>query len=346
MRLLSLSLGLAVIVLVAARAADPMAATGIQNNYKWAPEASDQDLADEVEDLSSLVSEIEFRANILSRLEQEPSADFKAEGGCENSAAIIPTALSDISRLMGTVEVAPFAGSILSHLQKTIGRLIGMFSAGGSSAFGPALISPVTYAFESFIQILKGVVSIAPLQLIAKPILDALTNLQGNLTIFDQCEAGDNKIAIEPSSCFALADIYRGVIQDAAGDNPALNLPPDASEDLKRLASGSLTILDLIGKNSIAATNEALLASRPIFAADILDQYRIELIRATTNDEIKGYAVASLGTVVGVSNALEACLRVTADPVAAIDELNEELESQAQYDDEDKEDEDEDEDEA
>lgn len=294
-----------------------------------------------------MVSEIEFRANILSRLEQEPSADFKAEGGCESSAATIPTALSAISGLMGTVGVAPFAGSILGHLQKTIGHLIDMISAGGGSAIGPNSITPNAYAIESLIQILKGAVSIAPLQFIAKPILDALTSLQGSLNLFAQCGEGSSKIAIEPSSCFALADIYRGVIQDAAGDNPALNLPADASEDHRRLASGSLTILDLIGKNSIAATNEALLASRPIFAADILDQYRIELIRATTDDEIKGYAVASLGTVVGVSNALEACLRVAADPVAAIDELNEKLEAQALYDDEDEDEyEDEDEDEA
>lgn len=326
-----------------------MAATGAQNNYEWAPEAGDQDLADEVEDLSSLVSEIEFRANILSRLEQEPSADFKAEGGCESSAALIPTALSAVSGLVGTDEVAPFAGSILGHLQKTIGRLIDMISAGGGSVVGPTSITPIAYAFESLIQILKGTVSVASLQFIAKPILDALTSLQGSLALFAQCGVGGSKITIEPSSCFALADIYRGVIQDAAGVNPALNLPADASEDLRRLASGSLTILDLIGKNSIAATNEALLASRPIFAADILDQYRIELIRATTDDEIKGYAVASLGTVVGVSNALEACLRIAADPVAAIDELNEELEAQALYDDEDEDEdegEDEDEDEA
>ncbi|KAF9144485.1 hypothetical protein BGX30_012558 [Mortierella sp. GBA39] len=339
MRILSLSLGLAAIALVAAQAADPMAATGAQNNYKWAPEASDQDLADEVEDISSLVSEIEFRANILSRLEQEPSVDFKAEGDCESLTAVNQTALSAISGLMGTVEVAPFAGSILGRLQKTIGRLIDMISASGGS------VTPINYAFESLIQILKGVLSIAPLQFVAKPILDDLTSLQGSPILFSKCSAGGSKIAIEPSSCFALADIYRGVIQDAAGDNPALNLPADASEDLRRLASGSLTILDLIGKNSIAATNEALLASRPIFAADILDQYRIELIRATTDDKIKGYAVASLGIVVGVSNALEACLRVAADPVAAIDELNEELEAQALYDDEDEgEDDDEDED--
>jgi hypothetical protein len=258
--------------------------------------------------------------------------------------AIIQTALSSINGLLSAIDHTPFVGSIVHHIQQTIGRLIDMISGVGSGSSLPA--AAITFAFESLIQILKGFVSIVPLADITKPILEALTSLQGSVAIFSQCEVKGGKIAIEPSSCFALADIYRGVIQDAAGANPALNLPADASEDLRRLASGSLTILDLISKYSIAATNEALLASRPIFAADILDQYRTEMIRVTTSDEIKGYAVASLGTVVGVSNALEACLRVAADPIAAIDELNEELEAQALYDDDDDdEDEDEDEDE-
>ncbi|KAF9151411.1 hypothetical protein BG015_006702 [Linnemannia schmuckeri] len=333
MRILSFSFGLAAIAFVTAQVADPLAASVAQNNYEWAP-AAGQDLADEVEDLSSQISEIEFRANILSRLEQEALGDFETENACENSTAVIQTALSATSGHMGIVGLEPFAGSIVRHLQQPIKRLNDMVSGGGGTVIDPASITPTAFAFESFIQILKGAVSITPLQFMSKPILDSLTNLQGSVAHFAQCGAGSSKIAIDPSLCFPLADIYRGIIQDAVNDNPALNLPADASEDLKRLASGTLTILDLIGKNSIAATNEALLASRPIFAADILDQYRTELIRVTMDDEIKGYAVASLGTVVGVSNALEACLRVAADPVAAIDELNEELEAQAFYNDE------------
>ncbi|KAF8944267.1 hypothetical protein BGZ47_004442 [Haplosporangium gracile] len=334
MRILLLSFGLAAITFVAAQVADPLAASGTQNNYEWVP-AVGQDLAAEVEDLSTQITEIEFRANILSRLEQQSSADFEAENACESSTTAIQTALSATSGLMGVVGLETFADSIVRRLQQTIKHLNDMISSDGSAVIGPASITPIVFAFESLIQILKGAVSITPLQFMAKPILDSLTSLQGSVALFAQCGAGSSKIAIEPSSCFPLADIYRRIIQDAAGDNPALNLPTDASEDLKRLASGTLTILDLIDKNSIAATNEALLASRPIFAADILDQYRTELIRVTMDDEVKGYAIASLGTVVGVSNALEACLRVVADPVAAIDELNEELKAQALYDDED-----------
>ncbi|KAG0284913.1 hypothetical protein BGZ96_010763 [Linnemannia gamsii] len=344
MRILSLSVGLAAVTFVAVQAADPLAATGAQNNYEWAPAASDQDLAAQVEDLSAQVAEIEFRASILSRLEQEPSADFKAEGTCDGSMANLKTSLSSISGPLSTTGLEPYTGSVVRHIQQTNDRLISMISGAGSNG-GSLPVATITFAIESLVQILEGIASVIPLESTAKPILQAMNSLQESVAIFSQCGAEGGKITIEPSSCFALADIYRGVIQDAAGANPALNLPTDAPQDLRRLASGSLTILDLISKYSIAATNEALLASRPMFAADILDQYRTEMIRVTTSDEIKGYAVASLGTVVGVSNALEACLRVAADPVAAIDELNEELEAQALYDEYEDEDDDDDEDE-
>ncbi|KAG0281377.1 hypothetical protein BGZ95_004407 [Linnemannia exigua] len=291
MRILSLSLSFAAIALVTAQAADPLTAVGAQNNYEWAP-VSSQDLAAQVEDLSKQISEIEFRSHILSRLQQDPSTDFKAEGLCERTLSKIQSALETISGVVSQASPDPFVASVMRHIQQTVRRLIAMATAVGSSPDPPDTIVPIT------------------------------------------------KLAIEPSSCYALADIYRGVTQDAAGSSPALDLPIDVPEDLKRLAGGSLTILDMLSKNSIAATNEALLSSRPIFAADILDQYRTELIRVTMDEEIKGYAVAALGSVVGVSNSLEACLRVAADPVAAIDELNEEMEAQAFYDEEEDEDKD------
>ncbi|KAF9100776.1 hypothetical protein BGX29_006273 [Mortierella sp. GBA35] len=326
MRILSLSLGLAAVALVAAQAADPMAATGTQNAYEWAPAPGDKDLAAQIEDLSIQVSELEFRAELLSRLEEEEgpakAADFKAEGACDGVTDLIQTALQSINGILSGLIVVPFVGTVVQSIQRTIAHLATM----------PANLS---LAFEALVSVLKSILSVGPLKDVAAPLIDALSSLQGSVALMAQCALGGRKMTIESSSCYSLADLYRGVIEDAAGMNPALNLPADASEDLRRLATGSLTILDLISKNSIAATSEALLTSRPIFAADILDQYRAELIRSTTDDEIKGYAVSSLGTVVGISNALEARLRVAADPIAAIDELKEELEAQAYYDDED-----------
>ncbi|KAF9122280.1 hypothetical protein BGW39_009864 [Mortierella sp. 14UC] len=279
MRILSFFLGLAAI----AQAANPLVANGAQNNYEWAS-VSNQDLAAQVEDLSAQVSEIDFRSHILSRFQQEISVDFKAEGTCDGALSVIQTALP-----------------------------LNMVADSSSTEITGHAIVSITLAYESIINILQGAISVIPLEHIAKPVLEALRTLQGSVAIFGQCLVGSSKLSIEPSSCYALADIYRAVIQDAAGSNPVLNLPADAREDLRRLASGS----------------------RPIFAADILDQYRTELIRVTTDEEIKVYAVAALGTVLGGFKSLEACLRVAADPVAAIDELNEELEAQAIYQEED-----------
>ena len=82
-----------------------------------------------------------------------------------------------------------------------------------------------------------------------------------------------------------------------------------------------------MSKTSIVKTNEALLASRPIFTADLLQKYRVELLRTAAPVEIKAYAEMSLGTVVSLSNMLEACLHVIPDPARALDELNEELDA-------------------
>jgi hypothetical protein len=100
------------------------------------------------------------------------------------------------------------------------------------------------------------------------------------------------------------------------------------------LASSSLTLLDLMSKTSIAKTNEALLATRPIFAGDLIQEYRAELMRLAPTDDIRNYAEISLGLIVGYSNSLEACLRVAADPVGAFDEVDEELEAEMEEDEE------------
>ncbi|KAG0333975.1 hypothetical protein BG004_000611 [Podila humilis] len=144
---------------------------------------------------------------------------------------------------------------------------------------------------------------------------------------------------IDSTYCSHLADIYRIAVAEAAKTSPALlNLSENISADMRRLAAGSLAILDLMSKHSIASSNDALLANRPIFAADLLNQFREELLQIEKSGngdynnnvfEGKKYAEIDLAIAVASSNALEACLRIAADPVAAIDDLNEELESAA-----------------
>ncbi|KAF9364420.1 hypothetical protein BGX34_001582 [Mortierella sp. NVP85] len=64
------------------------------------------------------------------------------------------------------------------------------------------------------------------------------------------------------------------MVKDSIKTTLAIN--GSATEDMKRAAAGSASVLDLMDKSSIASSNENLLAVRPIFAGDLLDQYRQE----------------------------------------------------------------------
>lgn len=90
-------------------------------------------------------------------------------------------------------------------------------------------------------------------------------------------------------------------------------------------------------QSSIASSNDALLTTRPIFSASLLDQYRHEIVQKADSDALKQFVQADLAVLISISNALEACLHVAADPEAAADELAEEYEALAEedeYDDE------------
>ncbi|KAF9130966.1 hypothetical protein BGW39_002430 [Mortierella sp. 14UC] len=140
-----------------------------------------------------------------------------------------------------------------------------------------------------------------------------------------------SKIAIEPASCSVVADIYRASVKTAAENFPGAN---DANnEELKNLN------LDL-GRSpgvSIASSNDALLASRPIFATSLLDQFRQEIIEQADSNALKLYAQSDLAVLVSISNGLEACPHVAADLEAAAKELAEEYEAMGEDEDEDEE---------
>ncbi|KAF8950800.1 hypothetical protein BGZ52_001381 [Haplosporangium bisporale] len=82
-------------------------------------------------------------------------------------------------------------------------------------------------------------------------------------------------------------------------------------------------------RSTIAARNEILLVIRPIFVAELLDQYRYEIERVSVkaNDEAwRQYAQLGLVAVSDVSNTLEACVQVVANSAVACEELEEDLE--------------------
>ncbi|KAG0358007.1 hypothetical protein BG005_002854 [Podila minutissima] len=124
---------------------------------------------------------------------------------------------------------------------------------------------------------------------------------------------------------FELADFYRDAVANTLESPPALT---EVSAEIKRLVKGSATILDVMSKSSIAATNEDILTIRPIFGTAELLQYRDELLHLSESEEIQKYAAGALGVVISSSNALKACIIIAtnvAKPTEGSNEVNKEI---------------------
>lgn len=130
--------------------------------------------------------------------------------------------------------------------------------------------------------------------------------------------------AAAPAQCYELADFYRGAITNTLEHPPTTT---DMSAEIKRLVDGSATILDIMSKSSIAATNEDILTIRPIFATAELLQYRDELMRLSESEEIQKYATGALSVIISTSNALKACIGIATNVAMAkgSSEANEEV---------------------
>ncbi|KAG0335526.1 hypothetical protein BG000_007450 [Podila horticola] len=341
MKILSISLSLAAVACAAAQAEqaaiDPLSPSTAQTVYAWGTETTDGAAELSPDDFAYAISELRFRSDFLSRfdeLQKASSADYSANSvDCSTTAA---TTALDAARTA--------VNSVLANLGST-GPVLDFFFKVIQQALTSGLKS-ARLALSFAIHVVQSILNMNKAEPAFGTIIGPITDLVGAVTQVITCLAGSSNISIEATTCNNIADMYRIVVAETAKTSPALNLPESASADLRRLAAGSLSVLDLMGKDAIATTNEALLATRPIFATDLLNQFREELLRAESSD-IKMYAQRDLSVVVGVSNALEACLRIAADPVAAIDDLNEEMESVDSYeedDDEDNEDDDEDKD--
>ncbi|KAF9193571.1 hypothetical protein BGZ51_002859 [Haplosporangium sp. Z 767] len=330
MKVLLLTLGLAAITCVAAQAADPLApADNIINQYAWT--ASQDDLAIQAEEVSGLMSELEFRSQILSQMEGKAESKVDAID-CEGAKTIIRSAIEAVRITLETLTPVPVITPVMEIASNILAQLEIMVDAPLNVTNGmPFNVVGITFSATKLVLTSLG----SAIPLLGDIFVNQAATLNSvSLSIKDLsgCAGGVTETLLEPIHCSGIADLYRAAVATSAKVSPALSLPAEASEDMKRLAAGSLTVLDLMSKNSIAATNDALLTTRPIFAADVLDQYRIEIVRVANSDDIKAYAQASLAATVGLSNALEACLRVVADPVGAIDDLNDELEAQFRID--------------
>ncbi|KAF9557029.1 hypothetical protein EC968_007853 [Mortierella alpina] len=319
-------------------AADPLAPVDVQSNFAVSAGGPD-DIAFRAEEASMSISELSFRAEFLSMFDKQ--IDFSADtSSCDGAKLIITNAVKTIQGAVTFISnTVPIVHPIAQFLKDALTQLNNVVM-GALEVVNGIPILPITLAFKAVIAALTPFsLPGSPVAPIFAPLIETLESIRDTALDLLRCATGATKIEIQASHCNSLADLYRLVVDDSTKTCAALGLPAEASEELKRLTAGSAAVLELMGKTSIAANNEALVSTRPIFAADVLDQYRIELLRATDAAEnVKIYAETSLGVVVGISNALEACLRIAADPAGAVDDLNDELEAQARFDDMDDED--------
>ncbi|KAG9070760.1 hypothetical protein KI688_008300 [Linnemannia hyalina] len=340
MRILSLALCAAAIACVAAQVAPEQQqqqaefdVVGIQDNYAWAVAATPEELALKADELAELAAEISFRAELLDSLNR----DFQAEGlDCIAYKLAIDAVLTGTIQAAKSVTNIPFVGTAFQFLVQQLERLKDLVGKVTTDSSG--IVAGLDFTFSTLKTILATIEYI-PLPFDISPIVKVIESAKPIIRTAVQCVLGGSKLAITQGHCAPTADMYRLFVTDATTNAPTV--PDTASDEWKRIAAGVSSVLQL-SKNAIAQSNEALLNTRPIFAADLLNQYRDEYLRVAENDDAKIYAQTYLGAIVGASNALEACLRVAADPAVAAEELQQELNAQARFeDDNDENDEDE-----
>ncbi|KAF9138360.1 hypothetical protein BGX30_009255 [Mortierella sp. GBA39] len=334
MRILSLALCAAAIACVAAQVAPEQQqqqqqqqaefdVVGIQDSYAWAVTATPEELALKADELAELAAEISFRAELLDSLNR----DFQAEGlDCNAYKLAIDAVLTGITQAAKSITNTPFVGTAFQFLVQQLERLKDL--VGNVTTDSSGIVAGPDFAFSSLKTILATIKYI-PLPFDISPIVKVIESAKPIIRTAVQCALGGSKLAITQGHCAPTADMYRLFVADATN---APTVPDTASDEWKRIAAGVSSVLQL-SKNAIAQSNEALLNTRPIFAADLLSQYRDEYLRVAETDDAKIYAQTYLGAIVGASNALEACLRVAADPAVAAEELQQELNAQARFED-------------
>ncbi|KAK3828307.1 MAG: hypothetical protein J3Q66DRAFT_394604 [Benniella sp.] len=316
-------------------------------------------LALQRDDARDIVSEFEYRGAFLSQsaLSQQPMLAestsrpamvqpliFPAPN-CTNYEETLKSILPAIpAQLDVIVSKLPVDELVKNGVSAALSALTDLVTK-GVEAITISLAQGASVALEALKLALGALATHEELADFVGKVVDVLTEVQDYCQMCITCSTtgGDTTVLskLQQVNCNSVADVYRSMVKDSIKTTPAIE--GSASEDMKRAAAGSASVLNLMDKSSIASSNENLLAMRPVFAGNLLDQYRQELIHLTSDeDEMKPYAETNLGLVINMSNALEACLRVAADPATAAEEFAEESDFLADEDDWEDEDEEED----
>ncbi|KAG0015637.1 hypothetical protein BGZ82_001331 [Podila clonocystis] len=245
--------------------------------------------------------------------------------------ATFKTILLKLDEFLKSLPVGEFLRGII---QTAVDKIAGFLTKGffGSNVIG------IQLSFTALYMILKGISSIpAPgFADLFGGVANAIKQLRDTLMERLLCVLSRQKLEESAQTvmgvehCGALADLYRFAIAHSLAFRPAV--PEDASADIKRLEAGAAAVLEILRTSSIAADNKDLMQMRPIFGTFELEMYREELLHLTKSEEIKQYAAAALTMVIGSSNALEACLRIAEDPVAAQEDLEVDEIDQEEFD--------------
>ncbi|KAF9922786.1 hypothetical protein BGZ67_010262 [Mortierella alpina] len=146
---------------------------------------------------------------------------------------------------------------------------------------------------------------------IIAPLAGLLKELQLTLAKVNSCSTNVNfrRIQVDDDSCDTLADLYRSVVDESSMMKPIL--PTSASPEVERLIAESMLVLSSMRKSFIPGSNQDQLSTSTDYSLALLDHYRRELLSISQDGKLQQFTAGYLGLVVGISNALRACLHVT-----------------------------------
>ncbi|KAF8925597.1 hypothetical protein BGZ47_003169 [Haplosporangium gracile] len=333
MKIFSAILCLAAAVCVAAQSAPEQ---GAQQSYFA--------LAMQRDEFQDTVSEFEYRSNILAQFNvggfgaqavtPPSSTNPGEEDPCKDVSNLVKTVLSGIDTLVDAVlDPLPIPDTLKITIKKAINSVKNALEELAIGNISNVAFGAAHTALSALVEALKPATSVPVVGPLIEKVVENITPLLKTFETVRGCNK--SKIAIEPAICGDLAGIYRTGVKAAAQSFPSAN--EASNKELQNLISAAVSILGLMDQSSIASSNDALLTTRPIFSTSLLDQYREEIVQKADSDTLKQFVQADLAVLISISNALEACLHIAADPGVAAYELAEEYEAFAEddeYDDE------------
>ncbi|KAG0055981.1 hypothetical protein BGZ83_006748 [Gryganskiella cystojenkinii] len=327
MRILSLSLCVAAVACVAAQSVPGQAAfdsVGPQNFYSWAEDITPEELAIKTDELQEFTSEFAFRSKlIVSMTEPKDDAGFNAQTlDCDGVKDALTALMNSLIRMSETASTTPVIGITFKFMANAVTSLVeALMSDSITTGELRSLILPVDYAFDA-LKMTISAIPFVPSVTDFNPILNAIQDFDPIVITVAHCVENNPKVEVTPNYCDQIADFYRILVADASVNLP---LTTTESEDLRRVLVGTRAILDA-SRNAISTQNSKLLTAQSIFTGELTREYRDALLNIPNLDEkYKTYARTELGMITGISNALEACVRVATDPAAAADDLEGEL---------------------